>query len=241
MVKLANPFYYPLAVFVGGVSLFFGVRLLRLPSLVVLPVAAGVTVAGAGFLKSREPQYLELNNPELEREINNVKISALALVNQANELKVEAQKLLTDTFQLELLAGIEMSGDRAVSLPVKIDNLAWNLHGKNSLLSIDELQQQLAEVKQKLRSSSGVAKQHLTQLADSLQRNIQLTKEGEDTRLARIIQISTLVQDWAGILQQLQTKLRTYDLSESEQLDEMQLLSDSLNSLAENIDLLLHN
>ena len=239
MVKLANPFYYPLAVFVGGVSLFVGVRLARLPSLVMLPIAAGFTVAGASFLKSREPVYLELDNPELEREINNVKVSALALVNQVSELRLEAKKLLTDAFQLELLAGIEMNGDRLVELPSQIDNLVWNINGNNSLLSIDSLQKQLQEVKQKLQSSSGVAKQHWQQLAESLQRNIKLSQEGEDTRLGRIINISTLIQDSAGLLQRLQTKLRNSDLSDSEQINSMILLSDELNSLTENLDLLV--
>jgi hypothetical protein len=239
MVKLANPFYYPLAVFVGGVSLFVGVRFVRLPSLVMLPMAAGITVAGASFLKFREPQYLELDSPELEREINNIKISALALVNQVNELRLEAKKLLTDAFQLELLAGIEMSGDRLVELPGKIDNLVWNINGSNSLLSGDALQKQLQEVKQKVQSSSGVAKQHWQQLAESLQRNIKLSREGEDTRLARIINISTLIQDSAGLLQRLQTKLRNSDLSDSEQINGMVLLSDELNSLTENLDLLV--
>ncbi|BCL37189.1 hypothetical protein [Nostoc sp. MS1] len=239
MVKLANPFYYPVAVFIGGVSLFVGVRFLRLPSLVIIPVAVGITVAGASFFNSREPQYLELNNPELELEINNVKVSALALVNQANELQLEAKKLLTDAFQLELLAGIQMSGDRLVEIPGKIDNLVWNINGNNSLLSVDTLQKQLQEVKQKIQSSSGVAKQHWQQLADSLQRNIKLTKEGEDTRLARIINIYTLIQDSAGLLQRLQTKIRNSDLSDSEQINGMILLSDELNSLTENLDLLV--
>ncbi|BAY35765.1 hypothetical protein NIES2111_00810 [Nostoc sp. NIES-2111] len=239
MVKLANPFYYPVAVFVGGVSLFLGVRLARLPSVVMLPVAVGITVAGASFLNSREPQYLELDNPELEVQINHVKTSALALVNQANELRLEAKKSLTDAFQLELLAGIQMSGDRLVELPGKIDNLVWNINGNNSLLSIEALQKQLQEVKQKIQASSGVAKQHWQQLADSLQRNIKLTKEGEDTRLARIINISTLIQDSGGLLQRLQTKLRNSDLSDSEQINGMILLSDELNSLTENLDLLV--
>ncbi|MEJ1930994.1 hypothetical protein WDZ92_12100 [Nostoc sp. NIES-2111] len=239
MVKLANPFYYPVAVFVGGVSLFLGVRLARLPSVVMLPVAVGITVAGASFLNSREPQYLELDNPELEVQINHVKTSALALVNQANELRLEAKKSLTDAFQLELLAGIQMSGDRLVELPCKIDNLVWNINGNNSLLSIEALQKQLQEVKQKIQASSGVAKQHWQQLADSLQRNIKLTKEGEDTRLARIINISTLIQDSGGLLQRLQTKLRNSDLSDSEQINGMILLSDELNSLTENLDLLV--
>jgi hypothetical protein len=205
----------------------------------MLPMAAGITVAGASFLKFREPQYLELDNPELEREINNIKISALALVNQVNELRLEAKKLLTDASQLELLAGIEMSGDRLVELPGKIDNLVWNINGSNSLLSGDALQKQLQEVKQKVQSSSGVAKQHWQQLAESLQRNIKLSREGEDTRLARIINISTLIQDSAGLLQRLQTKLRNSDLSDSEQINGMVLLSDELNSLTENLDLLV--
>ncbi|WP_256871636.1 hypothetical protein [Nostoc sp. TCL26-01] len=239
MWKLVNPLFYPVAVLAGGISLVVGVRFVQLPSPVMIPLAAGVAVVGAGFLQSREPQYLELDNPELEREINAVKSSALALANQANEMGLEVKKLLTDAFQLELLAGLQMNCDRAVGLPAKIDHLALSLHGKNSLLSVNELQQQLAEVQQKLRSSSGVAKQHLNQLADSLKRNIQLAQEGEDTRLARIINISTLLQDSFGIFQQLQTKLRTYDLSDSEKINELQLLSDELNSLEENIDLLV--
>ncbi|MBD2343217.1 hypothetical protein [Anabaena subtropica] len=239
MLKLTNPLDYPVAVLVGGLSLFVGVRLGGLPSPVVLPVAAGITMVGASFLKSREPEYLALDNPELEREINAVKVSALALANQANELRLQAKKLLTDSFQIELLAGLESSCDRAVELPGKIDTLVWNISGNNSLLSVDKLQQQLQEVKQKRQSSSGVSKQHWQELADSLQRNIKLAKEGEDTRLARIINISTLIQDSAGLLQRLQTTLRTSDLHDSEQINGMILLSDELSSLSENIDLLV--
>ncbi|ABA20984.1 conserved hypothetical protein [Trichormus variabilis ATCC 29413] len=239
MLKLVNPLDYPVAVLVGGVSLFVGVRLGSLPSLVMLPVAAGVTMIGAGFLKSRELPYLTLDNPDLEREINSVKVSALALANQANDLRLEARKLLTDSFQIELLAGLETNCDRAVALPGKIDTLVWNINGNNSLLSVESLQTQLQEVKQKLLSSSGVAKQHWQQLADSLRRNIKLAKEGEDTRLARFINISTLIQDSAGLLQRLQTKLRASDLHESEQINAMILLNDELNSLSENLELLV--
>lgn len=239
MLKLTNPLNYPVAVLVGGLSLFVGVRLGGLPSPVVLPVAAGVAMVGASFLKSREPEYLALDNPELEREINAVKVSALALANQANELRLQAKKLLTDSFQIELLAGLQSSCDRAVELPSKIDTLVWNIRGNNSLLSADTLQTQLQEVKQKLQSSSGVAKQHWQQLADSLQRNINLAKEGEDTRLARIIHISTLIQDAAGLLQRSQTQMRTSDLNDSEQINSMILLSDELNSLTENLEILV--
>lgn len=238
-MKLANPLYYPLAVLAGGISLIVGVRFLQLPSPIMLPIATGIAVAGSNFLKSREPKYLELNNPELEREITSVKTSALALANKSNELRLEVKNLLTDSFQMELLAAVQMSCDRALEVPAKIDNLAWRLQGSNSLLSLSELQQQLAEVQHKHRSSSGVAKQHLSQLADSLKRNIQLAQEGQDTRIAQIVSISTQIQDSAGVLQRLQNKLHTSDLTDSEQINQLQLLSDELSSFQENIDLLV--
>jgi hypothetical protein len=238
-MKLVNPLYYPLAVFAGGLSLFFGVRLLQFPSQVMLPVAVGISLGGTILLKSREPKYVELANPELEREINAVKLAALGLVNQSENLRLEAKKILTDTFQIELITALEINSDRLVNLPTKIDTLVWNLYGNTSIISVNSLQQQLVEVQQKLRSSSGVAQQHLKQLADSLKRNINLAQDGEDTRLGRIINISTVIQDCHGVLQQLQTRLRTSDLSESQQIHEMQLLNDELTSLLENLDLLV--
>lgn len=239
MVKLVNPLYYPVAVLVGGLTLFVGVRLGNLSSLVMIPVASGVAVGGASFLKSREGEVLELDNPALEREILTVKSSALALANQAQAMRLEAQKLLTDTFHVELLTTVLMSCDRAVELPGKLDKLGVSLHHSNSLLSIETLQHQLTEVKTKLPASSGVAKRHLNQLAESLKRNIQLAQEGEDSRLARVINIATLIQDFAGVLQKLQTRLRTSDLTDSEQINGLQLISDELSSLAENLDLLV--
>jgi hypothetical protein len=238
-MKLANPLSYPLAVLAGGITLFVGVRFIQISSQIMLPVASGIAMIGASFLKSRESDVLNIENPELAQEIIAVRNSALTLVNQTQELSLEARKLLTDAFQMELLAAIQLSCDRAQELPTKIDNLAQSLQSHNSLLSVDELQQQLAQVQQKLRSSSGISKQHLTQLAESLKRNIQLAKEGQDTRLSQFVNISTLIQDAAGVLQQLQNQLRSFDLTDSEKLNELQLLSDELSSIEENIDLLV--
>lgn len=238
-MKLANPLFYPIAILAGGISLIFGVRFVQLPSIIMLPIAAGIAAAGASYFKSREPESFNLENPELERELQTVKTSALALVNQANELRLEAKRLLTDTFHVELLAAIEISCDLAVEIPAKIDNLARRLQVNNALLSVSELQKQLAQVQQKLQYSSDVAKQHLGQLAVSLQRNIKLAQEGEDIRLAQIVSLSTQIQDYAGVLQQLQTKLHTADLSESEQIDQLQLLSEEMVSLQENVYLLV--
>ncbi|AFY43867.1 hypothetical protein [Nostoc sp. PCC 7107] len=238
-MKLVNPLYYPLAVLAGGIFLFLGVRLLQLPSLVMLPVASGITVISAGWLKSREPTFFDLANPELEREINAVKLATLGLVNQSESLRLESKKILTDTFQIELLAAVEINCDRTATFPPKIDTLVGSLYSNTPILSVSSLQQQLIEVQQKLNASSGIAKEHLNQLVESLKRNLKLAQDGEDTRLVRMINISTLIQDCTGILQKLQTKLRTSDLTDSQQIHEMQSLSDELTSLLENIDLLV--
>lgn len=238
-MRLVNPLYYPVAVLVGGVTLVIGVRFIQLPSVVILPVAAGMVVAGASFLQSRESGVLELDNPELEREILAVKKSALALANQAKAINLEVQRLLNDALQVELLTTVSMNCDRAAELPGKIDILAQHLHNSNSLLSVDELQQQLKQVQAKLTSSSGIAKKHLQQLVDSIKRNIKLAQAGEDSRLARVINISTLIQNFAGILQQLQTNLRTSDLTDAAQIHDLQLIADELSSLAENLDLVV--
>ncbi len=239
MMKLANPLHYPAAIFAGGVVLFLGVRFAQLPNTIMLPVAAGIATAGAVYFKSREPESFNLDNPELERELQAVKASAIKLASKANDLRQEATKLLTDSFQIELLAAVQLSCNRAKELPDKIDYLARRLQGSDSLLSVDELRNTLAEVQRKISLSDGIAKQHLGQLETSLQRNIQLAQEGRDTRLSQIVSLSIHIQDFGGVLQQLQNKLRTTDLSDLEQVSELQAVTDELSSLQENVYLLV--
>jgi hypothetical protein len=238
-MKLANPLNYPIAVFAGGVVLFVGVRPIGLPSTVVIPAAVGVAVAGASYLKSRQGESPDLNNPELAVQLQSIRAMAATLAAKSNDLRAEATKLLTSSAQIELLAAVQLSCDRVLELPSKIDNLAKRFKGDDSILSVSELQLQLAEVRQKLRSSSGIASQHLDRLADSLQRNIDLAQEGRDTRLAQILNLSTIVQNSAGVLQRLQNQFRKASLTDSEQIEELRLLNDELNSLQENFDLLV--
>ena len=110
---------------------------------------------------------------------------------------------------------------RAAELPAKIDRMALRLQGDDSLLSPQELQRQLNEVQAKISSSRGVAKEQLIELSNSLARNIQLARQGEDARQAQTISLSTVIQDSAGVLQQLQNKLTTADLTNSEQTREL--------------------
>ncbi len=237
-MKLANPLHYPLAILVGAIVLVIGVRIARLPSVVMLPIAAAIATAGAVVLKSQEPERL-LDNPELERELQAVRISAKALADKANALRLEAAKLLTSADQIELLAAVQYACDRAVELPAKIDHLARRMQGADSLLSIDQMQQQLAQVQTQLQSSSGVAREQRSKLATSLQRNIQLARQGTDARQAQVASLSTLILDSAGVLQTMQNRLRTADLADAGQTLELRSLSDELRIFQENVDLLV--
>jgi hypothetical protein len=237
-VKLANPLYYPLAILAGGIVLVIGARLTQLPSIVVIPVAAAIATGGAITLKAREPESLNLENPELERDVLVLHQQARALAIKAEDLRREATQILTSSAHLELLGTVQYACDRAVEMPQRLETLTHRLQGSDSLLSVEALQQQLVLVRQKQTDGSGVALDHFQKLAASLQRNIDLARQGSDARQAQVISLSTLVQDAAGSLQALQNKLRTSDLSDTTQTSELQELSQSFKSFQEDMQLL---
>ncbi len=238
-MKFANPLHYPIAVLVGAIVLIGGVRFLGFPSLIMLPAAAAVATGGAAVLKSREPEILELDNPALERELQAVRQQSRSLVEKSTALRTEAAKLLTDAGQMDLLVSVETACNLTAELPSKIDQLGRRLQGGDSLLAVSDLQQQLAEVQSRLQGSSGVAQEQLSKLAESLERNIQLARQGEDARQAQVLSLSTLILDSAGVLQELQNKLRTLNLNNSEQMQELRSLSQELSSAQSNVDILV--
>ncbi len=62
----------------------------------------------------------------------------------------------------------------ALELPGKIERLSLKLSGSDSLLSPEELNQQLTEVLTLAKQSSGATKQQLNHLATSLENNLKL-------------------------------------------------------------------
>lgn len=237
-VKFANPLNYPIAVLAGGFILIVGVRFLRLPNVVIVPVAAIATL-GTTTVLSRSRPAANLENPALEQELRNIQQRAEKLKQQADRLRSEAAGLITASDQVELLGAVEYACDRADELPGKIDDLSQRLTGSDSLLSVRDLQQQLAKVETKRAGSSGVARQQWDRLAESLKRNIQLAQQGEDARQAQMISLSTLILDAAGVLQQLQNKLRTANLESQAEAMELRSLSEEFTRYQENVDLLL--
>ncbi|MGK7928908.1 MAG: hypothetical protein AB4290_27340 [Spirulina sp.] len=235
---MLNPLHYPLAVLAGGAMLAIAVRIVRLPNAIAIPLAGVVTVAGSVVLQ-QQSQRPSLQNPALERELQQARQQALGLAQKAESLREESEKLSLSARGVELLSAIQFACDRALELPNKIDRFSQRLHGADSLLSVAELQQQLREVEAKKSKSSGVARQQLQQLAASLQHNITLAQQGEDARQAQVISLVTLITDTAGVLQQLQNRLRTSNLEDSRAVEELRSLSTELADFQENMDLLL--
>jgi uncharacterized protein YllA (UPF0747 family) len=240
MIKLANPFNYPIAMLIAGITLVSGVRFLGLPNALMLPTAAVVATAGASVLKSRQPDPDKLRRQALQAELNKVKTLAQNVADKAEILRQEAEQVLTrGDFQVDLLVAVQSVCDRLSLLPSKIVEMSQKVSDKDSLLSRDELESNLTEARQKLPHSSGVAKEHLQELIKSLEKNIELSQTGQDARQAQIFNLYKLVQDSAGVLQEFQNKLRTSNLEKNESLEELKNLSSELNQYQENLDILI--
>jgi hypothetical protein len=225
----------------GGIVLVLGVRLGQLPNFIILPTAAAIATGGAIFLNSKRTVSLNIDNPALVQEIQSVQQQAKLLAQKAEALRTEAKQLLADSSQLELLVAIEYACDRTGELPAKIDRLVQRLQGSDSLLSVTELQQQLTEVKTKKSKSSGVARQQLERLAIGLENNLKLARQGQDARQAQVISLATLAIESAGILQQLQNRLRTANLEDNEEIQELKSQIEELKSRQESVDILVTN
>lgn len=239
MKRLANPLQYPLVVLVAGLVLVMGVRVVGLPNYVIIPVAGAIAAGGASLRKSQLPEPLLIDNPALAKELEMVRKTAQDVAEKAEVLREEANRVLTSTsLQLDLLTQVQYACDRAKELPNQIDSLSRKFQGSNSLLSVSELEQQLADIQNKLSQSSRASRQQLESLQASVQRNIKLAQQGEDARQAQVISLNTSIQNLAGVLQQLQNKLRNADLGDDQAVNELQNLSEELNSLQENVDIL---
>ena len=232
-MKVANPLNYPLAVLIAGISLFVGVRVVNLSNKIVLPTTVLIAFLGSAIL-AKDDNQIDLENKLLTQELKSVQQEANLLVNKAEELRLEAKKLLHDSWQIDLLTAVEYACDRTLELPSKIEALSKKISGGDSLLSVEELEKKLLGINKKKRATHGIARIQLEKIEASLQRNINLAKQGESARQAQVFSLTNLITDSAGILQQLQNKFRTADLTNSAELKDIQVLSEELSTIQEN-------
>jgi hypothetical protein len=243
-MKWINPLYSPAAVFLGCVTLVLGVRLVKVPSVIVLPVAIAVSTLSASLLTSPaakpDPVRNPVQNPALDAELAAMRQQAQTLAQKAQKLSAEAHQILSSSPYMELLGTVQFACERTGELPAKIDEIALQLQGEDSILSVGELQNQLREVQDKLSKKPGAAAQaQLLKLSDSLNRNIQLTQQGQDARQAQVLSLSTLISESAGVLQTMKNQLRSLDLADASQANQLQALSNELRDFQENLDLLV--
>jgi hypothetical protein len=240
-MKWVNPLYSPLSVLIGCGIMILGVRFLKAPSIIVVPIALTVTTLSATVLtpKLKVKAARPTPNLALAQELADIRQQAQILALKAEEIKGEAKQTLDDSGFVGLLGTVQYACDRTSELPAKIDRLAQRLQGEDSILSVTELQRQLQDVQHKLAHSSGVAQAQLQKLAESLRKNIQLAQEGQDARQAQVANLLTLILDSAGVLQTLQNQLRTVDLADAAQATELQHLGEELREFQENLDLLV--
>ncbi len=238
--KLANPLEYPVAVLAGGILLILGGRFGRVPPTLMVPIALAFSTGGAIVLKTREPERLNLGDPRLEQEIMAIKQSALMLVKRAETLRQEASSLLVNANQMDLLIAVQYACDRVAELPSKIDEIARRLGKNESLLSVAELERQLQQIahkRQSLSSEAGRAK--LDRLEEILHHNLELAREGQDSRQIEIANLMQWVTESGGLLQQMQNKIRRIGTDSSSEIEELKELSNQLNSYQENMTMLM--
>lgn len=149
-MRIVNPLNYPLAILIAGISLFLGVKVIKLSNFIMLPSSIVIAIIGSTFLASNNQSNhskIDLDNKTLEAELSQAKKEAELLLNKAENLRLEAKKLLHDSWQMELLTAVEYSCDRTLELPQKIEDLSNKLSGGDSLLSVEELTEKLKEIK----------------------------------------------------------------------------------------------
>ncbi|MCS7030145.1 MAG: hypothetical protein NZL92_01245 [Gloeomargarita sp. SKYG116] len=238
-MPLTNPLHYPLAIFLGVLVWVVGVRVWLLPRWLVVPVGVLLALAVSLVLHQREMQTSR--DPALARQVQLLQQQVQALVEGAEHVRAEAARLLADAPDLDLLVTVQEVCDQVKALPQAMAQQIQRIQQTDeAVLSVAALERQLAQVRRQQRQAGPTASAQFEQLAASLERNIQLAKAGRDTRSAQIAALATLVQDTAGILQQLQNQLRVMDLGNQRQLAELRALSETLQSFEQQMVILTH-
>lgn len=241
MVKLTNPFDYPIAILVGGIVLVAGVRLLKTPNLVILPTAAIVATATAMYCKSREPDPEKAAQREVERELTNLKASGRSVAEKAEAVRREAGQLLGhDADYLDLLVRIEETCSPIAEIPTRIEALGERLSRNNSVLSLAELDADLRSAQELLANATGIARQQAGELVESLERNRELAGTGASVNLAKLLNLRVILQNTAGILQELQNQMRLLNRPDLDRVREVEELCERLQSAQNNLDILIH-
>jgi hypothetical protein len=206
---LVNPLDDPWAVAAAGLLLVALHRLtaLGLPLSVLIAVVASLGLAKLRTRRSRRGERLRDSRVTAGIEAALQRASQLAL--QAELLSSEAVARFQDASHLELLGVVQLCCERLRGLPERIAQRRPLLESDGGiLLPVDELQRRLERAGEELRQeSSATLKRERQRLVDQLQRNLDAARSGMDAREARLLALSTRLEQIDGGLRHLQQQV----------------------------------
>jgi len=204
-----NPLDDPLAMAAAGLLLVLLVRLtpLALPLALTLAVLSAL---GLAMLRHRQGRPGErLRDRRVRESIDAAQQRASQLAVQAELVSVEAMARFQDPGHLEPLGMVQLYCERLRGIPERIAQRRPLLEsGGGILLSVDELQSRLSREREELRREhSPTLRLERERLVDQLVRNLEAARFGMDAREARLLALSTRLEQIDGGLRHLQQQV----------------------------------
>ncbi|MFM7677006.1 MAG: hypothetical protein ACKO5F_15815 [Synechococcus sp.] len=202
---LLNPLDDPIAVALACVALVLLVRLGLLALLPALAVAAAVGVGLATLRHRRRNRGSQLLEARLRTRIEGALARSQELAGQASLVAGEAMARFQDPTQLEALGLVQLCCERLRQLPERIEQRRPLLEsGGGVLLSSEELSRRLAREEAALRrEEAGPLRVERQRLVEQLRRNLEASERGMDEREARLVALSTRLEQIDGGLRHL--------------------------------------
>lgn len=205
----ANPLDDPLTMAVAGLLLVLLVRLTPVGLPLALPLAVLIAL-GLAMLRARHGRRGErLRDRRVRDSIDGAQQRASQLAVQAKLVSVEAMARFQDPGQLETLGMVQLCCERLRGISERIANRRPLLEsGGGILLSVDELQGRLSREREGLRREpSPTLRGERERLVDQLERNLDAARFGMDAREARLLALSTRLEQIDGGLRHLQQQV----------------------------------
>jgi len=202
----ANPLDDPLAVAAAGLLLVLLAQLTPLGLPLALPLAAAAAWGLAGWRRHQGRPGERLRDRRVRASIDTALQRAAQLAIQAQLVNDQALARFQDPGHLEPLGLVQLCCDRLRALPERIEQRSALLEsGGGILLPEADLQARLQREQQELkRESSATLRRERQRLVDQLSRNLEAARFGMDAREARLLALSTRLEQIDGGLRHLQ-------------------------------------
>ncbi|QPN61110.1 hypothetical protein H8F24_07495 [Synechococcus sp. CBW1002] len=206
---LPNPLDDPAAVAIASVALVLLVRLGLLPLAPALAVAALFGWGLATLRHRRRHRGSRLLDARLRLRIDAALARCRELAGQAALVGGEAMARFQDAAHLEALGLVQLCCERLQSLPERIEQRRPLLEsGGGVLLSAEDLQRRLRQEETALRrEEAGPLRLERQRLVEQLRRNLEAAEQGMDEREARLVALSTRLEQIDGGLRHLRRQV----------------------------------